>query len=42
MVDSGHVGTARSQLQRLGTLTDVVYGVALVLVSNEQAAYDAD
>ena len=32
MVDSGHLGTARSQLQRLGTLTDVVYAVALVLV----------
>jgi uncharacterized membrane protein len=32
MVDSSHVSTARSQLQRLGTLTDVVYAVALVLV----------
>ena len=32
MADSGHLGTARSQLQRLGTLTDVVYGVALVLI----------
>ena len=32
MVDSGHAGTARSQLQRLGNLTDVVYAVALVLI----------
>ena len=32
MSDSGHAGTARSQLERLATLTDVVYGVALVLV----------
>jgi uncharacterized membrane protein len=32
MADSGHLGTARSQLQRLGTLTDVVYAVALVLI----------
>ena len=32
MVDSGSVGTARSQLARLATLTDVVYAVALVLV----------
>jgi uncharacterized membrane protein len=32
MDDSSHLGTARSQLQRLGTLTDVVYAVALVLV----------
>ena len=31
-VDSSHLGTARSQLQRLAILTDVVYGVALVLV----------
>ena len=31
-VDSSHLGTARSQLQRLGTLTDVVYAVALVLI----------
>lgn len=30
--DSGHLGTARSQLQRLGTLTDVIYAVALVLI----------
>ena len=32
MSDSGSVGTARSQLERLSVLTDVVYGVALVLV----------
>jgi uncharacterized membrane protein len=32
MVDSSDIGTARSQLQRLGTLTDVVYAVALVLI----------
>jgi uncharacterized membrane protein len=32
MSDPSHTGTARSQLVRLGTLTDVVYGVALVLV----------
>jgi len=32
MVDSSHLGTARSQLLRLGTLTDVVYAVALVLI----------
>jgi len=32
MSDSGSVGTARSQLARLATLTDVVYAVALVLV----------
>jgi len=32
MVDSSHVGTARSQLERLATLTDVVYAVALVLI----------
>jgi uncharacterized membrane protein len=32
MADSGRLGTARSQLQRLGTLTDVVYAVALVLI----------
>ena len=32
MDDSSHLGTARSQLQRLGTLTDVVYAVALVLI----------
>ena len=32
MSDSGILGTARSQLMRLATLTDVVYGVALVLV----------
>ena len=32
MVDSGHLVTARSQLKRLGTLTDVVYAVALVLI----------
>lgn len=32
MSESGHTGTARSQLERLSILTDVVYGVALVLV----------
>ena len=32
MSDSSHEGTARSQLDRLSVLTDVVYGVALVLV----------
>jgi uncharacterized membrane protein len=32
MSDSNHAGTARSQLERLSVLTDVVYGVALVLV----------
>ena len=33
MSDGGaYVGTARSQLERLSVLTDVVYGVALVLV----------
>jgi len=32
MVDSSVVGTARSQLVRLGTLTDVVYAVSLVLI----------
>lgn len=32
MSDSSHVGTARNQLIRLATLTDVVYAVALVLV----------
>ena len=32
MSDSSHAGTARSQLERLTVLTDVVYGVALVLV----------
>ncbi len=32
MSDTGILGTARSQLMRLATLTDVVYGVALVLV----------
>ena len=32
MSNSSHVGTARSQLMRLATLTDVVYAVALVLV----------
>jgi len=32
MSDAAYVGTARSQLQRLGTLTDVVYAVALVLI----------
>jgi len=32
MVDSSHLGTTRSRLQRLGTLTDVVYAVALVLI----------
>jgi hypothetical protein len=32
MSESGHTGTARSQLVRLGTLTDVVYAVGLVLV----------
>jgi len=32
MANSGHLGTARSQLERLATLTDVVYAVALVLI----------
>jgi hypothetical protein len=32
MPESPQTGTARSQLERLGTLTDVVYGVALVLI----------
>jgi len=32
MSDSSRAGTAGSQLARLATLTDVVYGVALVLV----------
>jgi hypothetical protein len=32
MSDSSGTSTARSQLERLGTLTDVVYGVALVLI----------
>ncbi len=32
MSDSSHAGTARSQLERLATLTDVVYAVALVLI----------
>jgi len=32
MSESSHAGTARSQLERLSVLTDVVYGVALVLV----------
>jgi len=32
MSDVDHTGTARSQLMRLATLTDVVYAVALVLV----------
>jgi hypothetical protein len=32
MSDSSNTSTARSQLERLGTLTDVVYGVALVLI----------
>lgn len=32
MSNTGQSATARSQLARLGTLTDVVYGVALVLV----------
>ena len=32
MSDSSRAGTARSQLERLATLTDVVYAVALVLV----------
>ncbi len=32
MSDSSHASTARSQLERLSVLTDVVYGVALVLV----------
>jgi hypothetical protein len=32
MPESPQAGTARSQLERLATLTDVVYGVALVLV----------
>ena len=32
MNDGAYAGTARSQLERLSVLTDVVYGVALVLV----------
>jgi uncharacterized membrane protein len=32
MPESPQSGTARSQLERLATLTDVVYGVALVLI----------
>ena len=32
MPESPQIGTARRQLERLATLTDVVYGVALVLV----------
>ena len=32
MSESAHSGTARSQLERLATLTDVVYAVALVLI----------
>lgn len=32
MGEEGRVGTARSQLERLSILTDVVYGVALVMV----------
>ena len=32
MSDSNGTGTAGGQLERLGTLTDVVYGVALVLI----------
>jgi len=32
MSERAYVGTARSQLERLSVLTDVVYGVALVLV----------
>ena len=32
MSDSGHAKTARNQLVRLATLTDVVYAVALVLI----------
>ena len=32
MSDSSHAGTARSQLRRLATLTDVVYAVALVII----------
>jgi len=32
MSDGAYLGTARSQLERLSVLTDVVYGVALVLV----------
>ena len=32
MPESPQTGTARRQLERLGTLTDVVYGVALVLI----------
>ena len=31
-IESGHRSTARSQLERLATLTDVVYAVALVLI----------
>jgi uncharacterized membrane protein len=32
MPESPQIGTARSQLERLATLTDVVYAVALVLI----------
>jgi uncharacterized membrane protein len=32
MPESAQIGTARSQLERLATLTDVVYAVALVLI----------
>lgn len=32
MNDTKHLSTARSQLERLAILTDVIYGVALVLV----------
>ena len=32
MSDGAYMGTAHSQLERLSVLTDVVYGVALVLV----------
>ena len=32
MSDGAYLGTARSQLERLSVLTDVVYGVALVLI----------
>jgi uncharacterized membrane protein len=32
MIESSHLDTARSQLERLATLTDVAYAVALVLI----------
>ena len=33
MPESPQIGTARSQLERLASLTDVVYAVALVLIA---------